>query len=353
MALLIFYFSLAILVSFLCSILEAVLLSLTPSYISAALSSGSRSGRLLDSLKRKVDRPLAAILSLNTIAHTVGAAGVGAQAQVVFDSLPLSVISGVLTLLILVFSEIIPKTLGAIYWRSLAVPSAFICQFLIYLLWPLVIMAQSISRLMSRDGSAATISREEIHAMADLGHREGVIDEADARVLQSAISFPSIRVTEVMTPRPVVKVINEKSTVREVMAEEEELGFSRYPVLRDAETLSGYVLRSDILAAAAKDNWDQTIGKLASEVIIFPELTSVKRALSTFLKRREHLAAVVDEFGAFCGVVTLEDVIETLIGQEIMDEADEVEDLRAHAREISANRSVAKSDSQPDTEAKS
>jgi len=332
MILLLFYFFLAIFVSFLCSILESVLLSLTPSFISARQSDGSRTGRLLDHLKRQVDRPLAAILSLNTIAHTVGAAGVGAQAQVVFQNLPLSVISGVLTLLILVFSEIIPKTLGAIYWRPLAVPSAWIIQVLIYGLWPLVIMSQGISRLLNPGGKATTVSREEINAMAELGHEEGVIDEADAQVLRSAVSFPSVLVKDVMTPRTVVKHLSGQDTVADILAKKDFLTYSRYPVLSDPETLGGYVLKSDILGRAAAGEWDCTIEELSSSLIILIEQAKVKRALATFLKRKEHLAAVVDEFGSFAGVITLEDAIETLIGQEIMDEADEVEDLRDFAR---------------------
>ncbi len=334
MFLLLFYFSLAILVSFLCSILESVLLSLTPSFISAARAKGGRAGRLLEDLKRNVDRPLASILSLNTIAHTIGAAGVGAQAQVVFENIPLSVISGVLTFLILVVSEIIPKTLGAVYWRPLAVPSAYIIQFLIYCMYPLVLMSQGISKILTPGGHAATISREEINAMADLGHREGVIDETDARVLRSAMAFKNVRVRDVMTPRPVVHTLRAESTIREVMSGDKELVYSRYLVLAGPEKLSGFVLRNDILAAAAADNWERAIRELTSEVIILPEQATVKKALSTFLKRREHMAAVVDEFGSFSGVVTLEDVLETLIGQEIMDEADEVEDLRTFAREV-------------------
>lgn len=344
MALLLFYLSLAILVSFLCSILEAVLLSLTPSYISAAQKDGTRVGRLLEQLKRNVDRPLAAILSLNTIAHTVGAAGVGAQAQVVFQSIPLSIISGLLTLVILVFSEIIPKTLGALYWRVLASPSAYVIQVLIYTMWPLVLLSQAISGLLSKDSSGTGVSREEINAMADLGRREGVIDAADARILRSAMTFPKIRIREVMTPRPVVKSLSAGQTVKEVMENIDKLTFSRYPVLEDAETIHGFTLRSRILERAALDDWDKSMQELSSEVIILSENTTVKSALAVFLKRHEHLAVVVDEFGSYAGVVTLEDAIETLIGQEIMDEADEVEDMRAFALKVSKNRSQFEAD---------
>jgi CBS domain containing-hemolysin-like protein len=174
--------------------------------------------------------------------------------------------------------------------------------------------------------------------MADLGHREGVIDAADARVLQSAMRFPLVRIQEVMTPRPVVKVLSTEETIREAMERIGELRFSRYPVMSNPETITGFALRSDILESAAHQHWDRKIKELTSEVIILPEQASVKHALKQFLSRHEHLAVVVDEFGSFAGVLTLEDAIETLIGHEIMDEADEVEDMRALAKKIRKNR---------------
>lgn len=339
MGLLIFYLSLAVLVSFLCSILEAVLLSLTPSYISAARKSGSRSGKLLERMKSDVDRPLAAILSLNTIAHTVGAAGVGAQAQVVFENVPLSVISALLTLVILVFSEIIPKTLGAEYWRPLALPSAYIISFLTYSMWPLVVASRSFSRLLTRGERSPSISRDEISAVADLGLREGVIDGEDARMLRSVVTFKGIKAGEVFTPRPVVRYVKAADTVREVFDSGEPLNYSRYPVLEEGERILGYVLKSDILMSAANGEWKRTMKELAHDALIIPEQMPLKRALVLFLRNRAHMAAVVDEFGSFSGVLALEDVIETLIGREIMDEVDEVEDLRELARQSGRNAS--------------
>lgn len=337
MALLLFYFSLAILVSFLCSILEAVLLSLTPSYVSAARQTGARTGKILHSLREDIDRPLAAILSLNTIAHTVGAAGVGAQAQVVFSNVPLSVISGVLTLLILVFSEIIPKTIGAEYWRSLAVPCAFLTHFLTRLMAPLVLLSRTFSRLLTRQKSGPSVSREEIEAITDLGHQEGTLDTGDTRMLQSVLRFQAIKVSEVYTPRTVVHHMEADRTVRRIIDQQETLTFSRYPVLKDAEQVLGYVLKNDILMAAAKDQWDTTMEALAQKVLILPESIPIKRAFARFMRHRSHMAVVVDEFGSFSGVLTLEDVVETLIGHEIMDEGDEVEDLREFARQNARN----------------
>lgn len=335
MTLLLAYFGLAIFVSFLCSLLEAVLLSLTPSFISAMRESHPRTGRLLEELKASVDRPLAAILSLNTIAHTVGAAGVGAQAQVVFQNIPLSVISGILTLLILVFSEIIPKTFGAVYWRQLAVPSAFILRVVMVTMWPLVALSRLISRLIAREGETTTVSRDEIDAMPDLGRRAGVLDPQDARLLESVINFRRVKVTEILTPRTVVKSLRSGAKIREAFEMADSANYSRYPVLENPERLLGYVMRSDILGAAARDEWDLKVDEFLREMMILPDQATVKRVFGRFIRNHEHMAGVVDEFGGFAGVVTLEDVLETLIGHEIMDEGDTVEDLREFARRAS------------------
>jgi CBS domain containing-hemolysin-like protein len=337
MALLLAYFALAILVSFLCSLLEAVLLSLTPSYISSMQESRPRTGKLLDELKSAVDRPLAAILSLNTVAHTVGAAGVGAQAQVVFQNLPLSVISGVLTLLILVFSEIIPKTFGAVYWRQLAVPSAYILRVVIITMWPLVVLSRGISRLITKDGESGSVSRDEIAAMPDLGRKAGVLDNQDARLLESVINFRRVKVTDILTPRTVVQSLQSGTCIREALELADSANYSRYPVLEGPERLLGYVMRSDILAAAARDEWERKVDDLLRDMMIVPANAAVKGAFGQFIRDHEHMAGVVDEFGGFAGVVTLEDLLETLIGHEIMDEGDTVKDLREYARRASSN----------------
>mgnify|MGYP000014708749 CR=1 FL=1 len=331
MTLLIVYFAVAIGISFLCSILEAVLLSITPSFIASTKSNASS---LLESLKRDIDRPLASILSLNTIAHTVGAAGVGAQAQIVFQNLPFSVISGILTLLILVFSEIIPKTLGAQYWRPLAIPCAHLIRLLIYLMWPLVFLSGMLSRLLTSGRTKqVTISRDEIQAVADLGHQEGILDYYDTKMLHSLMAFQSIKIEKILTPRPVVCSFSSNQKIEEVIEEIKGSNYSRYPIIDGSEEILGYVLRSEILMAAANDQWKTTLLDLTHKLPIITEQTPVKRALGSFLRERVHIAAVVDEFGSFTGVITLEDVIETLIGHEIMDECDVVENLRQFARE--------------------
>jgi CBS domain containing-hemolysin-like protein len=310
---------------------------LSPSYISVLKDSGSRAGRFLERQKQDVDRPLAAILSLNTIAHTVGAAGVGAQAQVVFESIPFSVISGVLTLLILVFSEIIPKTIGALYWRSLAVPSAYIIQFLTLFMAPFVALSSILSRLLTGGERGPSLSREEIHAVAEMGEQEGIIDKTDAKLIKSIIQFNAIKVHDVHTPRTVVQHFSAGDTLKDILGSGEELAFSRYPVLDSGEKILGYTLRNELLAAAANDEWDRPVEDFIHEVMIIPETIPIKRALGLFLRKRIHMAVVVDEFGSFAGVLTLEDVLESLIGHEIVDEGDTVADMREYARRLAQN----------------
>lgn len=331
MSLLIAYVILAIGVSFLCSILEAVILSTTPAFVRSKLSTHPRAGKRLEALKKNVDESLAAILTLNTIAHTVGAAGVGAQAQIVFQNVPLSVISGILTLLILILSEIIPKTLGALYWRQLALPSALLLKALIRMLYPFVAFSGKVSALLGK-APEHSVSREEILAMTELGKGEGVLDEADARVLKAALAFTEMKAIDVMTPRTVVTSFDLEDSVTTILSNTRANNYSRYPVLEQYEKILGYVRRSDILLAAARDEADRPLKDFVQEAVIFPEHVSLKQAMKDLLEKHEQLAITVDEFGSFAGVLTLEDILETLIGQEIMDESDTIADLRDYAR---------------------
>lgn len=333
MALLIFYFALAIGVSFLCSILEAVLLSITPAYVAHLKETGSPAGRVLDRQKTDPERPLSAILSLNTVAHTVGAAGVGAQAQIVFETLSVSVISAILTLAILVFSEIIPKTIGATYWRPLAVPSAYLTQVLTIGLWPLVLMSRGIGRLISRENATAGMSREEIAALAELGREQGVIDQSESEGLRNLLRFQKYKVSDVLTPRVVAFTLREDQTVSDAVNDERPLRFSRIPLLRPDDRFAGYVMKDEVLAAAARDEHDRPLRELAREVMVVSAVAPLRKVFRRFLRNREHLAVVVDEYGSFAGIVTLEDILETLIGSEIMDEVDEVADMRRLAVE--------------------
>ena len=334
MGLLLLYVALAIGVSFLCSIMEAVLLSVTPSYVAALEREGSDIGERLHQLKENVDRPLSAILSLNTIAHTVGAAGAGAQAAVVFGEAYTGVIAAILTLLILVLSEIIPKTLGAVYWRTIAPTMVRLLVPTIILMWPLVKLSQGLTYLLSQDEDEAAFSREEFTAMAELGEEEGVFEEKESRILRNLFRFNSLRVKDVMTPRTVVFDLPEAQTIGDVVDEHDEFRFSRIPVYDETpDDVTGYVLKDEMLLRAAQEEHDVLLEDIAREILVVRETLPLPDLLERLLDRLEHIALVVDEYGGVAGVVSMEDVVETLLGLEIVDEADSVEDMQALARQ--------------------
>lgn len=335
LSLLILYAVLALGVSFLCSIAEAVLLSVTPSYVAALDKEDDTSaGQLLHELKSDVDRPLAAILSLNTIAHTVGAAGVGAQAQIVFDSLPVAVASAVLTLLILVLSEIIPKTLGAVHWRKLAPNTGRTLRVLIWLMYPFVLLSQVITDLLSRDTGENSISRREITALADLGVEAGIFEEEESRILKNLFRFGSLRVEDIMTPRTVLFTLSADMTVGEAIERHDDFRFSRIPVYREnRDDITGYVLKNDILIHAAREELERPLVEFERDILMVPESLPLPKLFERLLDRLEHIALVMDEYGGVAGVVTMEDVVETLLGLEIVDEADSVQDMQALARQ--------------------
>ena len=333
MGLLALYVALAIGVSFLCSIMEAVLLSVTPSYVAALERKGSAVGEQLHQYKDNVDRPLAAILSLNTIAHTVGAAGVGAQAALVFGEAYTGIIAAILTLLILVLSEIIPKTLGAVYWRALTPSVVRLLTATIIAMWPLVKLSQGITHLLSQEEEETAFSREEFTAMAELGEEEGVFEEKESRILRNLFRFNSLRVKDVMTPRTVIFDLPENTTIGEVVEEHDEFRFSRIPVYDDdPDDITGYVLKDEMLLRAAQEEFDVTLEEMARDILVVHETLPLPDLLERLLDRLEHIALVVDEYGGVAGVVTMEDVVETLLGLEIVDEADSVEDMQALAR---------------------
>jgi CBS domain containing-hemolysin-like protein len=333
MGLLLLYVALALGVSFLCSIMEAVLLSVTPSYVAALEREGSAVGERLHAMKEDIDRPLAAILSLNTIAHTVGAAGAGAQAAVVFGEAYTGVIAAILTLLILVLSEIIPKTLGAVYWRTIAPVVVKALVPTIWAMWPLVKLSKGLTYLLSQDEDEAAFSREEFTAMAELGEEEGVFEEKESRILRNLFRFNSLRVKDVMTPRTVVFDLPERKTIGEVVDEHDEFRFSRIPVYDDTpDDVTGYVLKDEMLLRAAQEEHDVSLEEIAREILVVRESLPLPDLLERLLDRLEHIALVVDEYGGVAGVVTMEDVVETLLGLEIVDEADSVEDMQALAR---------------------
>lgn len=334
MELLIAYLFLALGVSFLCSMLEAVLLSVNPSYVAVQEKEGHKVGPLLRHMKEDIDRPLSAILSLNTIAHTIGAAGVGSQAQVVFGNAYVSVISAILTLLILIFSEIIPKSIGANYWRALAPASARILQVLVWTLYPFVLLSKGITRLLARGSRGPSMSREEFSAMAEKGAEEGVFEEEETRIFQNLIRFNSLRVKDIMTPRIVVEDFEENVSIGEVFENVDELRFSRLPVYHEKrDNVTGYVLKNDLLIRLARDEKDTPLKVVKREVLIVPVELKLTYLFERLLRHQEHLAVAVDEYGGFAGVVTMEDVVETLLGMEIVDEVDNIEDMQKMARQ--------------------
>lgn len=333
MALLIAYVMLALGVSFLCSIMEAVLLSITPSFIEMKAKDGSNRAEKLYALKTDIDRPLAAILSLNTVAHTVGAAGAGAQAANVFGDAAIGIFSGILTLLILVFSEIVPKTLGVIYWRQLAMPITSLLIPTIWITWPLVKLSQAITRLLSPAARQDSISREEITAMAELGEEQGLLAASESRIIQNLFRFSSLRVKDIMTPRIVVVALPETLTVQEVVDEHHEFRFSRIPIYTETrDDVTGYVLKDDILLKAAQDKGGITLHDLKRDMLVVPDALPLHELFERMLDRLEHIALVVDEYGGVGGVVSMEDVVETILGLEIVDEVDSAEDMQHLAR---------------------
>lgn len=334
MILLLIYLFLALGVSFLCSIMESVLLSVTHSFAAAYEKTNPKIGSRLRELKTNIDRPLAAILSLNTIAHTVGAAGVGAQALIVFGDAFVAVSSAILTFLILVLSEIIPKTLGAIYWRQLARPTTFLVRGLIIILYPLVVMSQKITRALSSGKKSKTISREEFKAMAEMGFEEGLILEKESLFIKNLLRFRSLKVKDIMTPRPVMFLLPEDMTIEEVFRSDFEIRVSRIPLHEKAsEHIRYYVLKNDILLKMAREEWDTQLRELGREILVVPEIAPLLRMFEQLLDRKEHIALVVDEYGGVAGIVTMEDVVETLLGVEIVDETDTTRDMQVLARQ--------------------
>lgn len=332
MTLLIVYFSLAIAVSFLCSLMEAALLTVSPSYILSEEEKGKTYASKLKDLKTNIDKPLSAILSFNTIAHTVGAAGVGAQAVAIWGEQYFGLISAVLTIAILVLSEIIPKSLGANYWRQVVPWMGSVLNGMIYLLYPLVIFSQFITKAFSKSDGQTT-SREEVAALTNLGVQEGIFEESESKIIHNLIRFKSIRVSSVMTPRTVVLAIEESQTLKELFNIKKTMRFSRIPVYKESiDNIRGYVLKFDILDKLANDEFDHSIRELTREMTVVFEHYSIPVVLEILMNKREHIALVVDEYGGMAGIVTMEDILETLLGLEIQDESDSEADMQQLAR---------------------
>ena len=333
--LLVIYVLLALVFSFLCSVAESVLLSITPSYIEGQKDKRPKFAALIKKLRQdNVDRSLAAILTLNTIAHTVGAIGTGAKATVVFGSAWFGLFSAVMTLLILFVSEIVPKTLGAVYWAKLVGPISHFVRILIVVLYPLVWISERLTKSILRGKDIHVFSRDEFIAMAQVGVETGHIRDNESRLVRNIFRFESLKVDDVMTPRGVISALPEDMKVIDSLKQVAQVPFSRLPLYaRHIDEITGFVLKEDVLVSAAQRQSDKKLAALKREVLFVPNSISLVVLLERFLKDRLHIAIVVDEHGGTDGLVTLEDLIETLMGMEIMDETDDVEDMRFLARE--------------------
>jgi len=354
MGLLFFFAFISIFFSFLCSILEAVLLSIDPTFINLKKKEGKAYATTLEALKKDVDKPLIAILTLNTIAHTVGAIMVGVQAKVAYSDLygttprsvlgieftedvMVGVVSTLMTILILVASEIIPKTIGATYWRQLANFTAKSLKLMVLILkWTgLLWVLQLFTKLVGGKGHHGSIlSREDFTAMADIAHEEGVFQESESIVIKNLLKFGEILAKDIMTPRTVIKIAPENKTIKTFFDENPKLRFSRIPIYKEkVDDITGFVLKDTVLEEVINENGDSPLSSIKRDILIVNRNKPIPDLFETFISQRQHVAIVVDEYGSVSGIVSMEDVIETLLGLEIVDESDNVEDLQHLARE--------------------
>lgn len=324
-----------------CSILEAVLLSTTVSFAAQMEEEGHAIASVLKRYKADTDRPIAAILTLNTIANTMGAAAVGAQAAKVFGQNGdvneiVGFVSAGLTIAILIFSEIIPKTIGSTYWRSLALPCTNIIRILVFITYPLVWIFERLTSLITPDKAPLAVSREEVSAMVNVGVEEGVFEAKENKLIQSILKLEDVKAEEIMTPATVVSTAIETMTLGEFdeRDEEEFHTHSRIPVYdEEEEYIKGYVLRSDVLDDLTDDKFSKRLSRLVRPILTFTETEAVSNIWERMLATKEHISVIVDEYGSLRGIVTMEDVIETMLGVEIVDENDEAVDMQDMARE--------------------
>lgn len=353
MGLLLFYAFVSIFFSFLCSILEAVLLSITPTFINVKMKEGKTYAKTLERLKKDVDQPLIAILTINTIAHTVGAILVGVQAKVTYsetygtgsntifgvtftEDLMVGVVSTVMTILILVASEIIPKTIGATYWKQLANFTSKALNIMVVslkytgLLWVLRLFTKMVG---GGQHHGSVLSREDFNAMADMAHEEGVFEKSESTIIKNLLRFDQILVKDIMTPRAVMKIASEQKSIADFFKENPKLRFSRIPVYQDnSDNITGFVLKDRVLEEMINQNGAIPLGDIKREILMTRRSTPIPNLFEILIQKREAVALVVDEYGSVSGLVTMEDVIETLLGLEIMDESDNIADLQVLAR---------------------
>lgn len=308
------------------------MLSTPTSYLKSRLENGDDNAKSMLSLKEDIDKPLSAILSLNTVAHTVGAAGVGAQATIVFGEAYFGIVSAILTILILIITEIIPKTLGANYSKELMGISSRIIQGMIVITFPLVWISSIMTKMLARKKSELTISREEISALASIGTQEGIFADKENKIIQNLIKLKSLKIKDVMTPRIVVVTANEEMTLEEFLKNKEFLHFSRIPIFKEnRDHITGYVFREFVFEKLAEDQFNLRLKDIKREIIYFPENMTLFDAWEEMLQKKEHISLITDEYGGMDGITTLEDIIESLLGFEIVDETDKIVDMQQYA----------------------
>ncbi|WP_413787052.1 hemolysin family protein [Psychrobacter sp. SZ93C1] len=338
--LLIFFVVVAIGISFVCSLAESALLSMTPSYIADVQETNPKKANMLRRLKvDNIDQSLAAILTLNTVAHTLGSIGAGAQATIVFGSAWFGLFSAIMTLAILFLSEIIPKTLGTVYWRQLSGIVAYFVRGIILLLYPLIWVSERLTKLLVRGKEPQAFSRREFAALASIGEESGQIDPLESRIIRNLLAFGAIKVEDIMTPRSVMLAFEENKTVAELLVDRPKLTFSRLPIYDgDLDNVTGFVLKTDMLLAKVNHAVDKPLTQFKREITFVFSKMKLFDLLELMLKNRIHIAITVGEYGEVKGLVTLEDVFETLLGLEIVDEIDRVEDMQALARQMMDRR---------------
>lgn len=338
MTLLIIYVSAALGVSFLCSLLESSLLSLSPSAIQAAKNDGATWADRMAALKKEVDRPLAAILTLNTVAHTMGAAGAGAEYARIFGNSTQAIFAAVLTVAVLVVTEIIPKTIGARYAAQLAPFVSRALPVMIRLLAPLVWFSQVLTRLITLGRAAhAPRHREELLAMAHLGEMSGQIQASESAVLHNLLGLEEVYTADIMTPRTVMFTLPADMPLTQFLSAVADRPFTRIPVYQgDSDTITGFVIKSEVLARLVERNLDtdETLADVARPLAAVPDCVTLDRAFQRFIQERHQIMLVVDEYGTISGLITLEDVVETIFGIEILDEVDKISDMQAYARKL-------------------
>lgn len=321
-------------ISFTCSLFEAIILSITPAFVAVAIKENRRSGPLMEHLIENVERPLSAILTLNTISHTLGSAAIAYQVQHEIGEAYVTAASFILTFMILIFSEILPKSLGANHWKTLAPISVYIIQAMIFALYPFVLISEWLNKKITKDTEEPEITRDEVIMTAELGVEEGELKNKESNIIKNLLMLDKIYVADIMTPRSVFFALDSEMTVSEVFDKYKPIRFSRIPVYdQSLDNITGLVLRYKIQEALSSDFHEKRIGELVTKISTIPEKMTVSQILDYFIKEKEHLALAVDEYGVVTGLVTLEDAVETLLGVEIVDELDSVEDMRKYALE--------------------